>query len=96
VKKRNNTEKPKWKEILSDIFELPEDIILNLPRLTLIGNRQLLLENHRGIIEYTGEKIRVGVRGGEIVIQGKQLQIFRLMVEEIYVGGIIEKVYFEE
>lgn len=35
---------------LADFFELPKDILLDLPRLTLLGNLRLVIENHRGLI----------------------------------------------
>jgi sporulation protein YqfC len=41
---------------LADFFELPRDIVLDLSRLTLIGNRQIYLENHKGIVEYDERK----------------------------------------
>jgi len=81
---------------MAEIFELPEDILLNLPRMTFVGQKRLSIENHRGVIEYTREKIRVGMRGGEIIIYGRELQMIRFMADEIHVGGSIEKVHFEE
>jgi sporulation protein YqfC len=49
---------------LAETFEIPQDALLNLPRITMIGDAQFYLENHRGIIEYTSEKIRVSILGG--------------------------------
>jgi sporulation protein YqfC len=87
--------KKKWRQNLADLFELPREIILNLPRLTVIGNVQCYLENHRGVIEYTDEKVRVSVNGGEIIIQGGNLVIRYLANEEIAIEGNIETVNYE-
>jgi sporulation protein YqfC len=87
--------KKKWRQNLADLFELPREIILNLPRLTVIGNVQCYLENHRGVIEYTDEKVRVSVNGGEIIILGGNLVIRYLANEEIAVEGNIETVNYE-
>lgn len=85
----------KWRQNLVDLFELPREIVLNLPRLTVIGNLQCYLENHRGVIEYTTEKVRLSVNGGEIIIQGENLAIRYMANDEIAVDGNISQVHYE-
>ena len=34
----------KMKSAVSDIFELPKEIMLNLPKISMIGNNQMLVE----------------------------------------------------
>ena len=85
-----------FKDILVDFFELPKDLILDLPRLVLIGNYQLILENHRGIIEYGEQKLRIAVSNGEVIVRGKNLQIRSLLNEELSVEGAIEAVEYED
>ncbi|MBS4022760.1 MAG: sporulation protein YqfC [Dethiobacter sp.] len=84
-----------WRKDLADLFEMPQDIVLNLPRLTVIGNMQCYLENHRGVIEYTDELVRVAVNGGEISIRGLGLVIRYLANDEIAVDGDITVVNYE-
>jgi len=84
-----------WQRGLADILELPREIILNLPRLTVVGTMQCLLENHRGVIEYTGERIRIAVTDGEIIISGTNLVIRTLAGEEVAVEGKISAVHYE-
>jgi sporulation protein YqfC len=55
---------------VSEMFELPKEITLNMPKISLIGNNQMLVENHRGIIEYTPNIIRVNSTVGVIRVQG--------------------------
>jgi sporulation protein YqfC len=84
----------KWRQNLADLFELPREIVLNLPRLTVIGNLQCYIENHRGVIEYTTDKVRLSVNGGEIIIQGENLIIRYMANDEIAVDGNISKVHY--
>lgn len=93
MKKRGGT---KWKELLAEFFELPREVVLDLPRLILVGNSELFLENHRGIIEYDESKVRVGTRNGEIIIRGQGLQIRSMLQQELSLVGFIEAVEFEE
>lgn len=85
----------KWRQNLADLLELPREVVLNLPRLTVIGNVQCYLENHRGVIEYTTEKIRVSVNGGEVQIAGRDLVIRYMASEEIAVDGVIDSIRYE-
>jgi len=85
----------RWRQNLADLLELPREIVLNLPRLTVIGNLQCYLENHRGVIEYSAEKIRLSVNGGEVMISGSDLVIRYLGSEEIAIDGTIGMVRYE-
>ena len=75
---------------LADFFELPKDIVLDLSRLTLIGNKQVYLENHKGIVEYEERRIRVRTKSGILVISGENLVIKNLYAAELYIEGDIE------
>jgi len=76
-------------EFLADYLELPKDLVLDLSRITLLGNIQLIIENHRGIIEYTKERIRISTSLGELVIDGEGLVLRNIFPDEIAVDGKI-------
>ncbi|NLW16217.1 MAG: sporulation protein YqfC [Firmicutes bacterium] len=80
--------------LMTDILELPKDLVLDLPRVTLIGNVQLTLENHRGVILYTDTHIRVAVARGEIVITGQKLTLRSILPDEIIIDGSITNVAY--
>ena len=44
---------------LVEKLELPQDIVLGVPILTMQGNTELLIENHRGLLQYDTDEIRV-------------------------------------
>ena len=44
---------------LAEAFDLPLDTVAKLPHLELMGDRELLLAGHRGILAYSGEEIIV-------------------------------------
>lgn len=90
MKKKINEIKTNFSEIL----ELPKDIMLDLPKITLIGNLQLYIENHKGIIEYGGLRIRVNTNAGILRILGKNLVIKTIVTEEIIIIGEIDSIEF--
>ncbi len=84
-----------FKEIISDMFELPKDVVMDLPRMTLVGNIQVYLENHRGVIAYNENLVRIGVANGEIIIRGRNLSIENLAAAELLIKGSVEECRYE-
>lgn len=80
---------PGWVEWLGDLFELPQEIVLNLPQIALVGNNYFRIENHRGIIEYRPDLIRINTSKGEVAVRGQNLQIRVIITEEIVISGKI-------
>ena len=84
------------KESISELLELPKDIVLDLPRITLVGNLQLYVENHKGLIEYSNQRIRINTKSGIMRIIGKNLTIKTVIAEEIIIVGVIEHIEFAD
>jgi sporulation protein YqfC len=81
----------KLKSKLASIMELPKEIVMNLPLISIVGNEEISIENYKGVIEYTGEKLRVSTTCGVIGIEGKRLRIKWITPENIAVTGRIVK-----
>lgn len=73
--------------IMTDFFEIPKDLVLDLPKITIIGRNELYLENHRGVIEYNLNRLRINLVRGFLEIEGKDLVIKALLSEEMSVVG---------
>ncbi|HEX3032098.1 MAG TPA: sporulation protein YqfC [Bacillota bacterium] len=86
----------KWQDQAANWLEIPKDIALDLPKITVIGNVQAFVENHRGILEYTPELIRIKVSTGQMVIKGKDLFLRNILMHEILVEGAISGIEIKE
>lgn len=64
------------------------------PRVEILGIEQVLVENHRGILEYDDGVIRVRCAGCEVRIIGSNLQLVTLSAEELAVRGTIASVEY--
>ena len=84
----------KMKSAVSDIFELPKEIMLNLPKISMIGNNQMLVENHKGVIEYPPQRIRVNSSIGVIRIQGSEMNLKNIAADDIMIIGEIKIIEF--
>ncbi len=81
--------KKRLEYMLANLLELPKDLVMDLPRVTLLGDMQVIVENHRGIIEYTRERVRISTSLGELIIDGTSLALRTIFPEEIAVDGKI-------
>lgn len=80
---------------LSKGLELPLDAISTLPTLALVGNRELTVEGHRGILEYRQQLIRLSGGSLVIVVAGEELSLSAISTSGARVTGRIDKIMFE-
>lgn len=86
--------KRKVKRQFSEFLEIPGDVMLDLPKIIIVGNIQLFIENHRGIIEYAPEGVRVRVGEGEVAVSGEGLMLRNILPDELCVEGKIHSLNF--
>ena len=77
---------------VAELFDLPADIVAGLPHLEMVGNRQLFLERHTGILGYSEEQIDVNTVSGVVRIRGQRLTLVAMTAEEVRIGGVISAV----
>ena len=77
---------------LADKLELPEDVLLGSAKLTVTGGRSAVIENHRGVLEYTDERIVVAVPRGKVCLDGTGLRLKAMNENELLVGGRIRNI----
>jgi sporulation protein YqfC len=80
--------------VMAEILEIPKDLVLDLPKITVIGRNELYLENHKGIIEYNLTRLRVNLSRGFLEIEGDNLEIKALMPDEMSIYGEIRSIKF--
>lgn len=81
----------------SDFLEklhLPKDITQGAFILTAIGNKELYIENYKGILEYTTNCIRIQGKNTYIVIEGRGLKIEHYTEEDMLIKGNIISVQY--
>jgi sporulation protein YqfC len=84
----------KW---MTQKMDLPEDVMMDLPRVTMIGQIHIYIENHRGLLTFTDREVRLLLKQGQLLIKGEQFVIKMILPEEILLQGkIIEVIYLEQ
>ncbi|MCA0970039.1 sporulation protein YqfC [Halobacillus litoralis] len=75
-------------------FDLPSDVMLDLPRITTIGSIHVYIENHTGLLHFSEEEIRIQYKRGQVRISGKGLGIKMMLKEELLLEGELKAVEF--
>lgn len=88
------TRKVRLSERLANVFDLPKDVVMDLPRFSLLGNRQIIIENHKGIIEYTAQLVRLNTSRGEVVVAGRSIVVQSITPDELIIEGRINSVQY--
>lgn len=83
-------------KVVAEFLEIPKDLVLDLPKITIIGRNEVYLENHRGIIEYQPNRLRINLTRGFLEIEGSDLEIKALMADEISINGQVNSVKYHD
>lgn len=75
-------------------LELPQDIILGVPLLSMQGNSELMIENHRGLLQYDSNEIRVRTKTFTVQVIGRKLTIQEYRKDVLIIRGWIERMQF--
>ncbi len=76
-------------ERASQALDLPGDALAGMPRIELLGDRELRMEYHRGILAYGTEEIHIS--GGKLVVRvrGAGLELRSMNPAELLITGQI-------
>ena len=77
---------------VAELFDLPADVVAGLPRLEMIGSRQLYLEHHTGILAYSQDQVDANTSAGVLRIRGSDLTLLAMTAGELRIGGHIAAV----
>ena len=81
--------KENFLERATQMLDLPGDAVSGLPRLELLGDKELRMEHHKGILAYGMEEIHIS--GGKLVVRvkGEGLELRSMNPEELLITGKI-------
>lgn len=83
-----------WKEDIAERFELPAETA-GLLKVTLAGRGRVLVENHRGLLEYGRDCVEIAGGRMRLRIRGDGLELRAMDREALAVTGRIYAVELE-
>ncbi|MGG7176521.1 sporulation protein YqfC [Clostridium paraputrificum] len=85
----------KGREVIADKLNLPVDVVLDIPRIIVTGDREITIENHKGIIAFDKDEIKVNSRVGAIKIEGAGFEILYIGGSTITISGVFKRIIYE-
>ena len=79
-------------ERAAETFDLPADALAGLPKVELVGDGELRVENHKGILAYSGEEIHISGGIYMIKIAGQGLELRAMTGIELLITGKITQI----
>jgi sporulation protein YqfC len=79
-----------------DTLDLPAETLPGVPKVTMLGRETVLVENHKGILEYGPGCVRLITGLGVLRIGGTELELLQLGSELVTVSGRADSVLFED
>lgn len=76
-------------------LELPKDLMYGAVLVSITGRQEILVENYRGILEYTANHISLQTKTCRLAVRGKNLHISYYTNEEMKITGLIDSVSYE-
>ena len=76
----------------AETFDLPADALAGLPKLELVGDGELRVENHKGILAYGREEIHISGGGWVINIAGEGLELRAMTGIELLITGKVSQI----
>jgi sporulation protein YqfC len=85
----------KARESLANQLDLPRDVVLNIPKISVTGNNEITIENHKGIVLFDEKEIKVNSNVGLISISGEKFEILFLGGSTITISGKFRSILYE-
>ena len=92
MERKQKKREPRVLDTVAELFDLPADVVAGLPRLEMVGSRQLYLEHHMGLLAYTEEQIDANTPAGVLRVRGDRLTLLAMTAGELRIGGRIDSV----
>lgn len=93
-KKQKQPDIKSRKEKIVEKLMLPKDLMLGAAVVTVTGQTEAYVENYRGIIEYTTDRIKLQTKTCTIELEGSSLNIGYYTNDEMKITGYISKITY--
>lgn len=80
---------------LNEMLEIPREVMTKVPKITITGFDEILIENFKGILEYEDIFVKISTHIGNININGFNLTLSQMTEDDILVTGKIDNLEFE-
>lgn len=78
-----------------DSLEKTRKIVSKMPKVEILGRRELKIENHKGIIVFDNDKVKINTKLGVLNINGNNFNILFMGGETLVIEGDFKSLNYE-
>lgn len=82
------------KENFLDKLNIPEELVYDYSKITMVENSQLMIEGYNNIVDYYDNYIKIQAKNVYVIIDGKGLKIDEINDSELLISGDINNIGF--
>lgn len=79
-----------------EVLEFPSDVLVEGPKVTIMGRAEIIVEYFQEVIQFSEEEIILKTAEGKLVMKGKGFVLTAVLPTEIHVKGKIFYLSFTE
>lgn len=85
-----------WTQQILNHLSLPDETIPGQTLIEIYGNQRVLIEHHKGVVQYSTERILVRMKQGILGIYGSNLHLCRMIPSQLIICGQVYCIKLEE
>lgn len=85
-----------WKKQVVTALELAPDLDGGETKISLTGSREAVIENYKGILQYTDSEILIQSLRGKVLLRGRNLEIVWYTSLEMKITGSIFSILLQQ
>jgi len=79
----------KWIDEISERFDIPASALGRASKVTISGSWSVLVENHRGLLDYSEDTVLLACGAKSVRVRGEGLELRAMDKRSVYVTGTI-------
>ena len=85
-----------WKKQVVTALELAPDLDGGETKISLTGSGEAVIENYKGILQYTDSEILLQSLRGKVLLRGRNLEIVWYTSLEMKITGVISSILLQQ
>ncbi|MFD1677809.1 YabP/YqfC family sporulation protein [Alicyclobacillus fodiniaquatilis] len=89
---------PRWKQRLkqsaADMLKLPPDALLDVPRITCVDGKNVVVENAGGLLKVEAEQVLLNLGKEILIIRGRDFEVTLVTEREVHLSGAVNQIEF--
>lgn len=78
-----------------DKLDVPRNIVLKMPKVEIVGKNEIKIENHKGIIIFDTNEIKINTKLGVLRIEGANFNLLFMGGQTLVIEGSFKSLEYE-